>query len=190
MTAWPFAPLTMFGYDVICVDPPTTFALYSERGNKKSASAQYEVMSWDDLAAMPVGHLARANAILLLWACPPTLDKSIDLLKRWGALYKTELVWPKTTKNGKRRMGPGYRSRGMHESVLLGVFGNECQIHDAFYGVIDGEAREHSRKPESFYEMVIKKTPGLTRCDLFARQSREGFDTWGREATKFDQQAA
>lgn len=181
MSAWPFSPLQMFGYDVIVCDPPTTFELYSERGNKKSASAQYEVMSWDDLAAMPVGHLARANAILLLWACPPTLDKSIDLLKRWGALYKTELVWPKTTKNGKRRMGPGYRSRGMHESILLGVFGNECQIHDAFYGVIEGEARAHSQKPREFYQGVKKRTPDLTRCDLFAREAHEGFDGWGNQ---------
>lgn len=187
---WPFAGLQMFGYDVIVCDPPTTFALYSEKGNKKSASAQYDLMSWDALAALPVGHLARANAILCLWACPPTLDKSLDLMKAWGALYKTERIWDKRTKNGKRRIGTGYRSRGMHESVLLGVFGNECQIHDAFHGVFEGEAREHSRKPDSFYDDLIAKTPGLSRCDLFGRESRPGFDVWGNESNKFDEVAA
>jgi N6-adenosine-specific RNA methylase IME4 len=177
----------MFGYDVIVVDPPTKFETYSEWGNGKGAGSKYALMSWADLAKLPVGHLARANAIILLWACAPTLHFSFDLLKAWGALYKTEMVWDKRTKNGKRKMGTGYRSRGMHESVLLGVFGNERQIHKAFYGVFEGEAREHSRKPESFYEMVIAKTPHLARCDLFARQSRDGFDTWGNERTKFDQ---
>jgi N6-adenosine-specific RNA methylase IME4 len=187
---WPFTPLQMFGYDVIVVDPPTRFELRSEKGNEKSAGAQYDLMSWEDIAALPVGHLARANAILLLWACPPTLRLSLDLMDAWGALYKTERIWDKRTKNGKRRMGTGYRSRAMHESLLLGVFGNERQIHDTFLGVFEGEARQHSRKPESFYSDVIAKTPGLSRCDLFGRQSRPGFDVWGNEATKFDEVAA
>lgn len=180
MTEWPFGHLQMFGYDVAVVDPPTQFELYSENGNKKSASAQYKTMSWESLGRLPVGQLVRGNGIILLWACPPTLRHSFGLFDDWGARYKTELVWP------KGRMGTGYRSRGMHESVLLGVFGDECQIHDAFYGEIRGKARDHSRKPDEFYEMVIDRTPGLDRCELFARQSREGFVTWGDEATKFD----
>jgi N6-adenosine-specific RNA methylase IME4 len=187
---WPFGHLQMFGYDVIVVDPPTTFELRSEKGNSKSAGAQYDLMSWSALAALPVGHLARANGIICLWACPPTLHLSFKLLEDWGALYKTERIWDKRTKNGKRRMGTGYRSRAMHESLLLGVFGNERQIHDTFLGVFEGEAREHSRKPESFYADLVDKTPGLSRCELFGRQSRPGFDVWGNEATKFDREAA
>lgn len=186
---WPFGSLQMFGYDVIVCDPPTRFELYSDKGNAKSAGAKYKLMPWQEIAALPVGHLARANAILLLWACPPTLDKSFDLLRAWGALYKTELIWDKRTKNGKRRMGTGYRSRSMHESILLAVFANEHQIHAPFHGAIEGIAREHSRKPDSFYDQVIQRTPNLARCDLFARQTRDGFDAWGDEATKFDKAA-
>lgn len=183
---WPFDPLKMFGYDVIEADPPTEFTLYSEAGNKKSASAHYDTMTWGDLAAMPVGHLAKANAILLLWACAPTLPQSLDLMKRWGALYKTELIWRKVTKNGKPRMGPGYRARGLHEIVLVGVFGDEMQIHEPFPSLFDGVAREHSRKPNEFYDMVMKKTLGLSRCSLFSRESRPGFAGWGNEHGKFD----
>ncbi|MHC2250991.1 site-specific DNA-cytosine methylase [Bradyrhizobium embrapense] len=109
MNGFFFDPLPMFGFDLAVVDPPTEFTLYSANGNKKSASAQYDIMSWTDLAKLPVGHLIRANGIILLWACPPTLNKSMWLLEQWGALYKTELVWP------KRRLGTGYRSRGMHD---------------------------------------------------------------------------
>lgn len=196
--SFPFDPLQMFGFDVIVIDPPTDFELYSQAGNEKSASAQYDVMSWPDLEAMPFGQLARANAICLLWACPPTLEKSFSLLKAMGARYKTELVWRKVTKNGKPRMATGYRSRAFHESVLVGVFGDERQIHDAlmslFDGVedprdgimFDGLAREHSRKPDEFYDMVLAKTPGLDRCDLFSRQTHPGFVGWGKEHGKFD----
>ena len=180
MNDWFFHPLPMFGFDVGIIDPPTEFELYSENGNAKSASAQYSVMDWNALARMPVGHLFRANSVIGLWACPPTLRKSMWLLDQWGALYKTELVWP------KGRMGTGYRSRGMHESVLVAVFGDERQIHDPFYGVIKGRARGNSQKPPEFYAMVRERTHGLDRCDLFSRETHEGYVGWGDQAGLFD----
>jgi len=33
--------------------------------------------------------------------------------------------------------------------------------------------------------MVTKKTPGLRRADIFAREKREGWDSWGDEVGKF-----
>lgn len=179
--SWFFEPLNPFGYDVVVVDPPTTFDLYSDKGSEKSAGAHYDLMSWDELERLPVGHLARANAVLLLWACAPTLPKSLRLMEAWGARYKTELVWRKVTRSGKPRMGTGYRARTMHESVLVGVFGDERQIHDAFPSVFDGVARAHSQKPIEFYKMVQFKTAGMDRCDLFARERHSGFDGWGNE---------
>ncbi|MHC2653741.1 hypothetical protein ACVMHY_006320 [Bradyrhizobium barranii subsp. barranii] len=47
MSGWFFDPLLPFCADVVDVDPPTEFKLRSENGNKKSASAQYDLMSWD-----------------------------------------------------------------------------------------------------------------------------------------------
>jgi N6-adenosine-specific RNA methylase IME4 len=177
---WFFDPLPMFGFDVGIIDPPTEFELYSDKGNTKSASAQYGIMDWESLAKMPVGHLFRANAVIGLWACPPTLRKSMLLLDEWGALFKTELVWP------KGRLGTGYRARGMHESVLVAVFGDERQIHDPFYGEIKGKARGHSQKPAEFYQMIRDRTSGLDRCDLFSRETHEGFVAWGNQVGSLD----
>jgi N6-adenosine-specific RNA methylase IME4 len=69
------------------------------------------------------------------------------------------------------------------------VFGNGRQIHDAFPSLFDGVAREHSRKPEEFYRLVVERTLGLDRCSLFSRETRPGWDGWGNEATKFDEAA-
>jgi N6-adenosine-specific RNA methylase IME4 len=37
----------------------------------------------------------------------------------------------------------------------------------------------HSQKPDKFYEMV--EGFGKSRIDLFARQRRQGWDSWGDE---------
>jgi N6-adenosine-specific RNA methylase IME4 len=53
--------------------------------------------------------------------------------------------------------------------------------------LFDGIAREHSRKPDEFYGIVTEYTPAaLRRADLFARETRPGFDGWGNEVGKFD----
>lgn len=187
--AWPFEPLQPLAFDVIVVDPPWDFELYSEAGAEKSASAQYETMPLDAIAALPVGHLAGGDCLVLLWTCewvPPRARQLV--LDEWGFTYKTSIVWRKTTRRGKVRVGPGYRARTMHEPVIVAVNGNPQ--HSAFPSIFDGIAREHSRKPDEFYELVRRKTPHAKRADLFSRQSRDGFQTWGRESTKFDEVAA
>jgi len=49
---------------------------------------------------------------------------------------------------------------------------------------LDGERREHSRKPESFYRLVEALCPG-PKVELFARQERTGWASWGAEKEAF-----
>ncbi|MDE2467548.1 MAG: hypothetical protein KGL35_02060, partial [Bradyrhizobium sp.] len=98
---------------------------------------------------------------------------------------KSEIVWIKMTATGKRRMGPGYRARTLHEPVLVCTLGTPR--YKAFPSVFDGIAREHSRKPEEFYDLVDVCAPELVaRADLFARTKRSGWDAWGNEMEKFE----
>lgn len=183
---WPFGELLPLSFDVICADPPWDFTLYSEAGAEKSASAQYETMSLDAIRALPVHQLARGDCLLLMWGCTWMAPKDRQsVVEAWGFTYKTELAWSKVTRNGKRRMGPGYRARTMHETIYLATIGNP--IHKAFHSLFDGVARQHSRKPEEFYSIVERYTPtAAARLDLFSRQTRPGWASWGREARLFD----
>jgi N6-adenosine-specific RNA methylase IME4 len=186
--AWPFDPLRPLSYEVIVADPPWPFDLYSNRGNHKSAAAQYSLMSIEEIAALPVGGLAQRDCLLLMWITAPRLIGCLAVMEAWGFAYKTNIVWRKTTPAGKVRMGTGYWARSMHESVLIGTLGKPGKF-SAFPSVFDGVAREHSRKPDEFYALVNKHTSGLRRADLFSRESRLGFDGWGNESTKFDEVA-
>jgi N6-adenosine-specific RNA methylase IME4 len=49
--------------------------------------------------------------------------------------------------------------------------------------------REHSRKPDEQYERIERLVAG-PYLELFARQSRPGWDSWGNEVGKFDREAA
>jgi N6-adenosine-specific RNA methylase IME4 len=109
-------------------------------------------------------------------------------MSAWGFTYKSQMVWRKTTQAGKVRMGTGYWARSMHEPVLIGSIGKPPKF-SAFPSLFDGIAREHSRKPEEFYGLVQKHTSGLRRADVFSRQNREGWDSFGDETGKFAEAA-
>jgi len=186
VSAWPFGSLRMFSFDVIVVDPPWDFENYSKAGTKKGADPHYQVMSLAEIKALPIGHLGRADSIVLLWSIAPMLLEALDTLSAWDAKYLSQIVWRKVTRRGRVRIGTGYRVRSCHELVLLASFGGR-QCHTTFPSIFDGLAREHSRKPDEFYRMIVERTPNQERCDLFSRETRAGFVGWGNEHGKFDQ---
>lgn len=184
-----FNQLTPLSFDVIVADPPWSFQTWSDNGQEKGAASQYDVMSTDDIKGLPVGDLAQRDAVLLLWATSPMLPVAIDVMRAWGFKYKSEMIWRKVTPAGKVRMGTGYWCRSMHEPILIGTIGKPSKVR-AFPSIFDGIAREHSRKPDEFFDIVERHTAGMRRLELFSRQSRLGWETWGNERTKFDVEAA
>ena len=87
-------------------------------------------------------------------------------------------MWIKRTINGKLRVGTGYIARSMHEPILICTKGSPGRL--GFPSAFDGLAREHSRKPDEFYAILRKLTPGALRCDLFSGgEKRVGFQGWG-----------
>jgi N6-adenosine-specific RNA methylase IME4 len=188
---WPFLPFPALSYDVIIADPATRFETWGVAGEGKSPQAQYDTMTWEELAALPVSQLARGDAILFLWACWPTLRQSMDLMDKWGFRYVTGGSWHKRTKHGKTNFGTGYRLRSATEPFLIGTLGNPMtaknirNIIDA--AEIDSENFGHSRKPDDQYEMCELLCPrALKFIELFSRKSRDGWDHWGLETGKYD----
>ncbi len=84
-----FEDIPLFAYGLLMIDPGWTFELYSKKGEAKSAQAQYDCMTLEDIQALPIGHLATKDAILFLWATNPMLPQAIETLSAWGFKYVT-----------------------------------------------------------------------------------------------------
>ena len=186
-TGWPFGELQPRAYSLLSIDPPWTFRTFSPKGWGKSAQKHYQTMTIEDIAALPVASLAAEDCLVWLWCTAPMLDQQIDILKGWGARYVSSGVWCKTTESGKLAFGTGYSFRNCHEIVVLGAYGRPKIASKSVRSVIMATAREHSRKPDLAYIAARALIPHGRAAELFARESREGWETWGFEATKFDE---
>lgn len=186
-----FDALRPLSYDLVMADPPWLFETYSDAGKDKSADAHYDTMTLEDIKAMPVSHLGRGDCILWMWATHPMLPQALEVIRAWHFNYVTSGVWVKRSKHGKLAFRTGYRLRCASEPFLIATLGNPetaKNIRTVIEGeVIDGPRREHSRKPDEAYAVAETMFPkALRRLDMFSRQSRPGWDSWGNEAGKFD----
>ena len=188
ITAWPWGDLAPRAYGLVMIDPPWRFELYSERGEEKSAQAQYRCMSLDDIAALPVRDLAARDCLLWLWATAPMLPDQLAVMAGWGVRYVTSGAWVKTTVTGKLAFGTGYVLRSAHEPFLIGALG-EPDTTRAVRSVVMAQAREHSRKPDAAYAAAEQLVPRVRRADVFSRQRRAGWDAFGDEIGKFTEEA-
>ena len=186
---WPFAPLVPLAYSMLVLDPPWAFKTRTPKGWKKSPQAHYACMTIEDICALPVGQLAAPDCVLFLWATWPLLAEAQQAMGRWGFRYVSGGAWHKRTKNGCSAFGTGYRVRSSCEPFLIGVLGRP-QTSRAHRNIIEGLARQHSRKPEEAYAWCESYLPGARRAEVFSRESRPGWEHWGNEAGKFDEVAA
>ena len=59
------------------------------------------------------------------------------------------------------------------------------RVSAAVRQLIVAPLREHSRKPDEVYQGIEQLFGEQRRLDLFSRQERPGWDSWGNETGKF-----
>ena len=77
----------------------------------------------------------------------------------------------------------GYWFRQQHELILVGVKGDfhAPEEENRFSSVIRSPRTNHSEKPAILYEMIEKMFPDMGKVELFARNTRKGWVSWGNE---------
>ena len=180
-------------YRVIYADPPWSFATYSRKGKGRSPDAHYDCMDLAAIKRLPVAGWAHPDAVLLLWATDPLLDKALEVIEAWGFAYKTVgFYWAKLNKGTSAVAseadfftGLGFWTRANPEPCLLATRGRPRRRSGAVRKLVVAPRREHSRKPDEMYERIEALLEG-PYLELFARGSRPGWDAWGLQTGLFD----
>lgn len=171
-------------YRTLVIDPPWEYDRSTGLGSTRAAADHYPTMSNPAIAALPVRALAETSAHLYLWVTNPRLFAEDDdglgpreMMRVWGFRYVTMLTWHKLGAPGM-----GWYFRGDTEHVLFGIRG-KAPIAPAIResNHLAAPRTVHSAKPDRFYEMVERVSPGPF-LEMFARRRRYGWDVWGNEA--------
>lgn len=170
-------------YDVIVYDPPWPYGNQeSYHPEHRRATTPYPEMSLEEIATDGDDQIvakAVPDCILWLWTTHKFMRHSFPLLDHWGFADKQIVTW------AKQKMGVGTWLRSKSEFCIMAVRGSpKIHLTDQTT-VINGITREHSRKPDEFYEMVESLCLGVRRYDRFGREQRETWDVGGNTPELF-----
>ncbi|WP_372712173.1 MT-A70 family methyltransferase [Hyphomicrobium sp.] len=206
MADWPFGDLPRGGFACVTADPPWHFrartALQSANWtSRRDAEKHYDVLSVEDIKALPVGELAAKDAHLFLWITGPMIVQGthVEIMKAWGFKPSSmAFTWVKLKRShnplqlrclpsheSDLHVSLGLTTRKNAEFCILGRRGNAKRLAKDVREIIMSPVREHSRKPDEFFDRVQRYCAG-PYVELFSRQSRENWSSWGNQAGLFD----
>lgn len=204
----PFEGLQRGYFKVVTADPPWHFrartALQTSNWtSRRDAEKHYAVMGVEDIMTLPVSNLANKDAHLFLWTTGPCLPQAFEVIKAWGFRYSSiAFTWVKLKRSHNPlqlrvlplgatdlHTGLGLTTRKNAEFCLLARRGRCRRLSKSVREIILSPVREHSRKPDEFYDRVQQYAEG-PYIELFSRQRRSNWDSWGLECNKFPLKAA
>lgn len=172
-------------YDLIYADPPwkqSKGGKKSVRENSSGKSLDYPTMSLEDIKE----HLRLAtnatgeNSILFLWTIDKYLFEAQEIAESLGYKLHARMIWDKVT-----GIPAAFTVRYGHEYLLYMYRGKLIPVAKEERGKIHTVFREkvtkHSKKPEIAYEIIERLYPNLRKLEMYARDTRAGWDSFGNE---------
>lgn len=147
------------------------------------SAVRYGAMSLEDICAL--NPPAADDAHLYLWTTNAFMVEAHEVARAWGFDQKTILTWTKVHKKDPAKVSrkTGYYFRGATEHCLFCVRGSlKLQTAEALPTAFLWPRLPHSVKPDEFYAVVEKASPG-PYLEMFARRTRLGpWHYWGDES--------
>ena len=177
-------------FSTILADPPWQFQNRTGKvAPEHKRLNRYGTMGLDEIKKLPVAEVCADTTHLYLWVPNALLPEGLAVLKAWGFQYKSNLIWHKIRKDGgPDGRGVGFYFRNVTEMVLFGIRGKNARTlapGRSQVNFLKTQKREHSRKPDEFYNIVESCSPG-PYLEMFARGSRPGWTTWGNQAEEYE----
>lgn len=168
-------------FDVVSVDPPWNYEGKTDKITSfdsigRRSANPYPEMTTNDIKKIKLPLMD--NAVVLLWTTHKFLPDAFEILKEWNLDYKATLVW------NKEKMGMGVWFRMQCEFCLVAIKGKPYWENTKYRDIFKETRRQHSRKPDAFYDMINNITLGR-KLDYFSRESRNGWEVFGNDINKF-----
>ena len=140
------------------------------------ANAHYSTMALKEIQNLHlIKQISDKDCVLFLWATTPMLPEAFSVLGAWGFHYKTMMIWVKT-----KTLPMGYWFRVHTEECLIGIRGKVKAFRQTLPNLFFAPITKHSKKPEKFFQIIDPIIP-RPAIELFARNERQGWDSWGNE---------
>ena len=167
--------ITTGPFNVVVVDPPWNYGRKYDPNGSRVANPYPEMTNEEIIDKKPD---FADDSILWLWTTHKFIFDAHKILEEWGFTFKSVLIWDKES------MGMGSWLRMQCEFCLLGVKGDAKINSDSVRDIIREKRREHSRKPEAFFNMVGDVCLGK-KIDFYSREKRDGWSQGGNDVDKF-----
>jgi N6-adenosine-specific RNA methylase IME4 len=161
-------------YKIIYADPPWSM------NNKGTSPCLKKKLPLTMVADIP--SISKKDSILFLWGTTPMIKEALEVMEHWGFKYKTIITWEKTNNDCM-----GYWFRVCTEHLLVGIKGNIKSFRSMNRTCYHEKRGKHSKKPEYFRKLITEVCGDLPRIELFARERKKGWDSWGNEAPNHTQ---
>ena len=173
-------------YDIVYSDPPwkqTKGNLRKCRPNQKK-ELDYNTMNLEDIKLLHKDFLEKNTSEyhnVFMWTIDKFIFDTEKFMKDLGYELHARMIWDKT--NG---VAPAFTVRFSHEYLLWFYKKNKMlkinkDVQGKYCTVFREKSTKHSKKPLFAYEMLENMFPEAKKIELFARNTREGWDCWGNE---------
>jgi len=167
-------------FRTIVIDPPWPMEKIQREVRPNQADFDYPTMTIEAIKNLPIGELVDPHGChVYLWFTQKWRRIIYELFDAWGIIDECFLTWIKNV--GFTPYSWMYST----EHVLFGRVGTLPLLKLGKRLDFSAKVREHSRKPDEFYELVTEVSPE-PRLDMFSREPRSGFQQWGNEVGKFE----
>lgn len=172
-------------YEILLTDPPWKQTKGGKRKARPNQDKQldYQTMSLEDIKKIQEhvsNNVCEETHTVFMWTIDKFLHETEKMMIELGYKLHARMIWDKT--NG---VAPAFTVRYSHEYLLWFYKPKMMKIAEEMRGkyrtVFTEKATKHSKKPICAYEMIEKLYPNATKLEMYARNFRDGWHSWGNE---------
>lgn len=177
--------------NTVVIDPPWPIPMAGKRVRRttnpadtsrynKPTKLPYKTMTIDEIKQIDLSRVANPGAHVYCWTTNKSMQVTFDVMSAWRVTPIACIPLVKPT-----GIVPCNGYVFASEFCVVGVFG-DCEarpFHGSVPGWIESKRanRQHSVKPDVFYESVVQSVSPGPYCDIFARRQRDGWTVIGDE---------